>query len=532
MPLHRCVTDAWYQPYIWYTATDNKLVIHQSNQKKKLRFFNKYINNKMTKQTVIIMGGGIGGLTVAHELSKYPDEYDITIFERNSELGGQARSGEMPDGTHSEYCWHAVSSGYSNLPRILKEIPTNDGRNVLEHLKPFDNYVFETDKIHLRDTSGKNFLTQPKQFFSTLSKITGKNHYKDRLRAYWLLLKIKFMSKKRLESLDKVLWKDYVSHFSPEFQRWAVDSTSIYLGMEYDEISAHLMIDLFRHNWTPDKYLDSNYSFYAFDGPINQVWFDPWGKLLESRGVKIHLNSTVESVKHDSLSINHIVVNGENYEADLFVNGMDIHSVAKLFECPHFKHLSHQSHQIQTQVLFHLPYRMHERRNSVFIYPESPWFLMSRHEGSLWNLENEDYLSCGIGMWNVPGVNGKTALECTEKELAEECLLQMKLPRNDYRWNIWHSYQFNDATGQMDTWEPKFSNNINTLWCRPTERDECLSNLFHATAYNRTGMNVFNMDSAAEGGLLAAKAIAKDKDIVIYPVEKNSWFVRMIRKLF
>lgn len=39
---------------------------------------------------VIIIGAGIGGLTVAHELSKYG--YDITIYERNDIVGGLARS--------------------------------------------------------------------------------------------------------------------------------------------------------------------------------------------------------------------------------------------------------------------------------------------------------------------------------------------------------------------------------------------------------------------------------------------------------
>lgn len=38
---------------------------------------------------IAIFGGGIGGLTVAHELSKY-NNYDIKIFERNDDIGGNS----------------------------------------------------------------------------------------------------------------------------------------------------------------------------------------------------------------------------------------------------------------------------------------------------------------------------------------------------------------------------------------------------------------------------------------------------------
>jgi uncharacterized protein with NAD-binding domain and iron-sulfur cluster len=45
---------------------------------------------------IIIMGGGIGGLTVAHELvaSSIASNYEIHIYERHNNIGGMARGGQ------------------------------------------------------------------------------------------------------------------------------------------------------------------------------------------------------------------------------------------------------------------------------------------------------------------------------------------------------------------------------------------------------------------------------------------------------
>jgi protoporphyrinogen oxidase len=43
---------------------------------------------------IIIMGCGIGGLTVAHELANAIDSnYEIHLYDRHDKIGGMARSG-------------------------------------------------------------------------------------------------------------------------------------------------------------------------------------------------------------------------------------------------------------------------------------------------------------------------------------------------------------------------------------------------------------------------------------------------------
>ncbi len=56
----------------------------------------------MTKK-IIIIGGGIAGLAAAHFLCKYPD-FEISIYESEVEVGGQARS-RLGKYCYIEYCW-------------------------------------------------------------------------------------------------------------------------------------------------------------------------------------------------------------------------------------------------------------------------------------------------------------------------------------------------------------------------------------------------------------------------------------------
>src|SRR5262245_54837640 len=44
----------------------------------------------MKRRRVVIVGGGVAGLTAAHELIER--NYDVTVYERSQRLGGKARS--------------------------------------------------------------------------------------------------------------------------------------------------------------------------------------------------------------------------------------------------------------------------------------------------------------------------------------------------------------------------------------------------------------------------------------------------------
>ena len=79
-------------------------------------------------KTVIIIGGGIAGLTCAHELIKY--NYNIILIERNNIVGGIARTyqSEKPKLCPREYSWRAYGPYYQNVYNVMKEIPFKKGK--------------------------------------------------------------------------------------------------------------------------------------------------------------------------------------------------------------------------------------------------------------------------------------------------------------------------------------------------------------------------------------------------------------------
>lgn len=485
----------------------------------------------MTK--VIICGGGIGGLSAAHELIQSEEEYDIHIYERNNDIGGQARSTGDNFRNFSEYCWHVVGRGYVYLTNILREIPSSES-NVFARLMPMNRFIYarypENDGV-VYDCLGDSFLSSasPSEFIRGIHKCGGNLSVYD----YFLMAKIYIISQYAPQSVidgySDVLWSEFCSGASEEFKKWAVDSPSIYLGMYTSKLSSRLILDLFRNKKIVSSEIMEN-DFYSFNGPINKVWFEPWREYLESKGVVFHMNTNIDRFHfdHSHQSVTAIELEkGDIVRGDIFINAMSTEGLASTFgengyfyKTIGYNRLYNNGRQIQTHVLYKIPNKLDITESTIIVLPDTEWCIMIRVEGGIWDRETYemegDLLSAGIGIWDRKGRNGKCAEECTREEIADEVWRQIihhhrlnELYLGDIEdtpeWDIWSSYVFSNDI--IDTYEPKFSNNIHTLEYRPEIKDDHYDNLYHATAYTRTETNIFCMESAAEAGVKVGKLI-------------------------
>lgn len=491
------------------------------------------IYKRMEKKTIAILGGGVGGLTAAHELSKNPN-LEIHVYERHDSMGGQARSVGSSTFDFSEYCWHVFGSGYVHLLRILEEIPYGKKR-VSDNLVGMRQFLYGRYDGEIYDEIGDSFLcsTNIFKFLEGLWKCGGKMTMKDTYLLFCAFLTARYGSKERLDKYQDVLWSDYMGGLSPEMKKWVIDAPSIYLRMDTEFLSTQLMLSMFRKRKSRVGYPTG---FYSLAGPMHKLWFEPWVNYLTEQGVIFHFEEIIMHVNNSSTEIESVFLEDETrIEADVYINALSVEEWARVLQDGEYKNnfmnLSENGRQIQCHVLYHIPSRISVEEPCIIILPDTEWCIMVRVEGSVWDekwdLRYQDLFSAGIGIWHRPGINGKTAEECTRQEIAAEVWNQIQSSKKLMKyitlengtslssysetpeWDIWDSYI--DTKNGIETYEPKFSNNIGTLSLRPEIKDTTFTNLYHSVAYAKTEMNVFCMESAAEAGVKIAKLLGEKK---------------------
>ena len=107
-------------------------------------------------QTVAVLGGGVGGMSAAHELVERG--FQVTVYEAKSTQGGKARSifvagtgSEGRRGLPGEHGFRFFPSFYKHLPDTMRRIPFGTNPQGV-----FDNLV-PTDRTRVFQTSGAWF---------------------------------------------------------------------------------------------------------------------------------------------------------------------------------------------------------------------------------------------------------------------------------------------------------------------------------------------------------------------------------------
>ncbi|AYV77196.1 MAG: hypothetical protein Barrevirus18_10 [Barrevirus sp.] len=466
----------------------------------------KQMNNIKPCGKVSIFGAGIGGLTVAHYLTPYAESIDI--YEKNSIAGGLARSEDINKNEcdTTEISWRVYFHFYKNLFDMMKEIPSYDGQSVFSHLTKYHN-IFIPDK-------------------STFSLLTPYQK--------WKIATTFALSKERLDSYDDIPWRTFIGTDTAEIPQW--------LGMDRFKGST---VSVQRIGFE-QALRKGNKEDYVLDNPTNKVWFDPWTKDLEKRGIRFHFNSPITSISVEPNTKNIIgaMANQTEIKSDLYIVALPIEVIANLIPTmvPLAKELSVLAKQIQVAFQFHIETVGNKvisfgNRNgnpyNSFLIRNSPWALIIESKTISWITNS----TCKTNQWsitacqaNVPGILIKKPLiYCTEDEAVSEIIAQLindssliKYLQNENpdmdivslvksaKWTnkkeiTISTYKFNNNGLQTD--EPKFSNNTTTKRLRP--HIYLGPNAFLATAYTSETIDIFSMEAATISGKLVAATIMK-----------------------
>lgn len=281
---------------------------------------------------VAIIGSGIGGLATSIRLAL--KNYDVSVFEANSYFGGKLSSFEK-DG----FTFDAGPSLFTAPENIeaLFSLAKKDIKNYFTYLsldescryffangkkitaqKNVDAFADEAEKVFGEPSENiKNYLENSKEAYQNigelfldfpldLSLITKSETYK-------ALLSVKFpYISKSLNRFNESSFK------TPEmvqlFNRFATYNGS-------NPYKAPAMLSMI------SSLEQSQGTFYPDGGMISIT--NAIVQLAKDVGVKFHNNSKVEKIEIANETVAGIVVNGEEYKADIVVSNMDIYYTYK-----------------------------------------------------------------------------------------------------------------------------------------------------------------------------------------------------------
>ena len=408
---------------------------------------------------VIILGGGVAGLSAAHEL--IDRNFEVEIFERQAKIpGGKARSIPVPNSAKDgrkplpgEHGFRFFPGFYRHITDTMSRIPYEKG-TVLENL--VETYsVMITRYGEPPIVALNHFPTSREDLKIAFSGIIDKNTGLDLddieffVDKIWQLMTSSY--ERRNEVYEKIGWWEYLDADNPKRgdayrQLFVLGLTRSLVAAKAETVSTKTVGDIFLQLLfdTLDPF-KRNSTDRLLNGPTNDVWIDPWLEHLKSKGVKYNFNAVVEKFNLDqhelkSVSIN---VNGqlENFSSDFYISAIPVEQFAKLIDKDMlladstFRNIQALSSSVNWMngIQFYLNKETPINKGHI-IHADTEWALTSISQKQFWkeidlskygNGKVREIISVDISDWFVEGLNGKKASECSVEEIKDETWKQL-----------------------------------------------------------------------------------------------------------
>jgi uncharacterized protein with NAD-binding domain and iron-sulfur cluster len=495
---------------------------------------------------VAIFGGGVGGLTAAHEL--IDRGFQVEVYDLKTDYwGGKARSnvkaGSGTDGRMDlpgEHGFRFIPGFYKHLPDTLRRIPFAGNVNGV-----LDNLV-ATSEFALYRENGVPFV-YPVNFPTTIPEVEEAlkaiftTHFgfgQDDVEFFAAkVIKLACSCQARLDyEYDPVAWWTYVDaqNRSAAYQKvLAQGLTRSLVAIQATESSTRtvgtMLLQLLYDMLMPGEQVDR-----VMDGPTNDRWLFAWKDYLTGKGVSLNLNSTVTSFNMSGAKLGSVSVSVSgvvrNVTADYYISAVPCEKMAKLLNPamlaadPRLAGIPQLMTQWMNGIQFYLSTDVPVVRGHV-VYIDSAWAITSISQHQFWtgvplskygagNVQG--ILSVDISDWYTRGdqVIFKKAEDCTAVEIKDEVWAQLKAHlgaqlQDSYLvdWyldpDIIYGHMFDTLDANQ---EPLLVNKVNSLQLRPAAATQ-IPNLMLAADYVNTYTNLACMEGANEAGRRAVNAI-------------------------
>ena len=523
------------------------------------------------KKSVAVLGGGVGGLTAAHELVERG--FQVTVVDRHHVPGGKARSFPKPGGTATdgrsplpgEHGFRFFPSFYRHLPDTLRRIPIDGQPDGVA------GNLVATTRIEMARAGDPaiiapvNFPRSARDWRSALDGLVDFAHLGipagDFLHfVRCLLLIATSCEERRLGELEDQSWWHLMgaSRRSKAFQQFlAVGLTRSLVACRATEISTRtggaILLQLVFGMATPGVRVDR-----VLDGPTNEVWIDPWVTYLEGRRVQYepHVEVTGIECRDNRITGVTLLDHGRGVErrleADYYVAALPVEVMQGLIgppiaaADPALANLAALRTSWMNGVQLYLGTDVPLLPGHA-VYLDSPWALTSVSQQQFWRKDiDRDFgdgrvhgiLSIDVSNWDQPGIlYGLPAQHCTREQMIEEIIAQLQehlnltgkppvLERaNILDWNIdrdirSHACSGEDGDHTVDcvNREPLLINTAGSWQYRPDAVSR-IENLFLASDYVRTYTQLACMEGANEAARRAVNGILEQSDSPAAPCE-------------
>jgi uncharacterized protein with NAD-binding domain and iron-sulfur cluster len=500
------------------------------------------------RPAVAILGGGVGGLTAAHELAERG--FSVTVYEAAAGPGGKARSIFVPgtgrDGRRDlpgEHGFRFLPSFYRHLPDTMKRIPTTPGRSVIDNLT-----ATARTRLARVDAAAFDVITRFPTGVADVAQAL-RTMVIDDVGLPWqdsayvgglFLMLLTTCAERRMAEHEHTRWWDFVGadRRSPAFRRYFADvAVRSLVAMcprrastrTVGTIGMQLWIDHARPGTEVDRLLD---------GPTQDAWISPWVAHLRRMGVAFEYGARAVGIDCAGKRVTGVTVAGaggeqRRVEADHYVAALPVERIrplvtdALLDADPRLAGLRELHTEWMTGAQFFLDVPLPIVPGHL-VLADSPWAITAISQAQFWPRTDlrrfgdgrvRGVLSTIIANWEAVGAHvRKRALDCTAAEIREELWWQIKAhlggavrDRNLVDWYLADSIEFRD--GRPHNREPLFINTVGSWRHRP-DAVTAIENLFLAADYVRTHTDLATMESANEAarraanGILAASGVA------------------------
>jgi uncharacterized protein with NAD-binding domain and iron-sulfur cluster len=502
--------------------------------------------------SVIVIGGGVGGLTTAHELAERG--FTVDVYEARSTWGGKARSQPVPNSGSNgrrdlpgEHGFRFYPRFYKHVVDTMSRIPLAGGGHVADHLQPTTESAIALIDEATWFRFSRRKLSTPMDVVDALDLFFRELGFDPADIALFTAKFLQFFTTgqaRRDGEYEYISWWQFLEGnlYSPKFQRQlrAVPRTMVAMDPQrgsartLGSISMQLVLDYATTGVTNDR---------TMGGPSTEMWFEPWIAQLTSLGVRFHGGTTVASLDTVDNVISGVTLgDGTRARADFYVLAVPLDIVPTLIS-PAIGALDPALERLRTADINSLvswmvgmQFFLYEDvplvRGHTF-YPDAPWGLTSISQPQFWHdlgLFRRRYgtgdvgglISVDIAEWAIPGTFvPKPANECTPEEVAKEVWHQLKAGLNTngagggdgdvLRDELLHSWHLDDDLDYSHGLPP--TNHARLLvhppgsWNLRPEAGTAIANLVIASDYVRTYTNLATMEGANEAGRRAANAI-------------------------